>query len=407
MATSRIQTVFGVIAIGIGLIVAAVLGLFAYMSLTATPIHPDAQSVPAEAASEPAQQYTGAVERARQIVRAGVKDQNLPGLSVAVGINGTIVWAEGFGWADLATKVPVGPDTRFRIGTASVALTSAAVGVLMEQDKLKLDEKIRTYVPEFPEKQWPMTLGQVMAHVAGLRNDGGDEGPLYGSHCERTTDALQYFQDGKLLFEPGTAYRYSSYGWILVSAAIEKASGERFLTFMRRQVFEPLGMQDTRADTLNDPIPHLATPYFPKFSADPRYGPDPMRPVDYSCYAGASVFVSTPSDLVRFAMAINSGKLLRPETVKRLQSPQRVASGQETGYALGWDLETVSMGGQDTRWVGHDGTLLGGPAAVLITFPDRGMAISLISNTSYAGVEPLAVSVAQAFAEDGRTPARQ
>ncbi|HEX6976589.1 MAG TPA: serine hydrolase domain-containing protein, partial [Vicinamibacterales bacterium] len=195
--------------------------------------------------------------------------------------------------------------------------------------------------------------------------------------------------------------------WILVSAAIEKASGERFLTFMRRQVFEPLGMKDTRADTLNEPIPHLATPYFPKFSADPRYGPDPMRPVDYSCYAGASVFVSTPSDLVRFAMAINSGKLLRPETVKRLQSPQRLASGQETGYALGWDLETVSIGGHDTRWVGHDGTLLGGPAAVLITFPDRGMAISLISNTSYAGVEPLAVSVAQAFAEDGRTPARQ
>ena len=183
------------------------------------------------------------MQRARQIVRASLAEQNLPGLSVAIAAGGDIVWAEGFGWADLENHVPVTPDTRFRIGTASTALTSAAVGLLLEKGRLKLDEEIQTYVPAFPEKQWPVTLRQLMGHVAGVRNDGGDEGPLFTVQCERPVEALQYFEDSPLLFEPGTQYRYSSYGWILVSAAVETAAGEPFLSFMRKQIFEPLGMR--------------------------------------------------------------------------------------------------------------------------------------------------------------------
>src|SRR6185295_20237340 len=97
-----------------------------------------------------------------RIVRAALVDHNLPGLSVAVGVSRDIVWAEGFGWADLENHVPVAPETRFRIGTASKVLTSAAVGLLLEQGRLRLDEDIRTHVPEFPEKPWPITLRQVM-----------------------------------------------------------------------------------------------------------------------------------------------------------------------------------------------------------------------------------------------------
>ncbi len=110
---------------------------------------------------------------------------------MAVAVGGDIVWAEGFGWADLEHRVPVAPKTRFRIGTASTALTSAAVGLLLEKGRLKLDDVIQTYVPQFPEKQWPVTLRQLMGHVAGVRNDGGDEGPLLAAHCERTVEGLQ------------------------------------------------------------------------------------------------------------------------------------------------------------------------------------------------------------------------
>jgi CubicO group peptidase (beta-lactamase class C family) len=211
-------------------------------------------------------------------------------------------------------------------------LTSVAVGLLLEKERLKLDQEIQTYVPEFPRKQWPVTLRQLMAHTAGVRNDSGDESPLYGQHCDAPVEGLQFFADRDLLFEPGTQYRYSNYGWIPVSAAVEAAAGQPFLTFMQEQVFNPLGMRDTRADSATKEILDLVTPYFPRFSADPRYGPDVMREIDLSCYSGSSVFLSTPTDLVRFGMAMNSGKLLQPATVALLQTSQRLPSGEETGY---------------------------------------------------------------------------
>ena len=368
MFKSRTQTIFALIIVAVGLLLAVIQGVHTYMTATATPLHPEPHGVPSVAHSDPPRQWADAVERGREIMRAGLTGQNLPGLSVAVGMGGDILWAEGFGWADLENQVPVAPHLRFRIGTASNVLTSAAVGLLLEKDRLHLDGEIQTYVPEFPDKPWPVTLRQLMAHLAGVRNDGGDEGPLLSARCGRPVEGLKAFAERSLLFEPGTRYRYSSYGWILVSAAVEAAADEPFLTFMREQVFEPLGMDDTRAESATEPIPDRATSYFPRYAAEPRHGLHLMREIDFSCYAGSSVFLSTPSDLVRFGMAINSGKLLQPATVELLQTSQRLPSGEETGYGLGWDLETVTLAGEQTRSVGHDGNVLGGPVASFMTF---------------------------------------
>jgi len=398
MSKRRIETWLAVFVGAVSLGLLAIGGLWVYISATATPLHPNAQDVPSVTHSAPSSKWNAAVEQARQIARAHLVDQNLPGLSVAVGDGGEIVWAEGFGWADLEKKTPVAPETRFRIGTASTPLTSAAAGLLLEQGRLNLDEPIQKHVPDFPTKQWPVTLGQVMGHLAGLPNDGGDEGELFGQHCDRPVDALQHFAGRSLRFEPGTEYRYSNYSWIVVSAAIEAAADELFLTFMRQRIFEPLGMNDTDADSSNEAMGDRATSYFPRFAADPRYGPDLMREIDLSCYAGSSVFVSTPSDLVRFAMAISGGKLLKPETVQLLQAPQRLKSGAETGYGLGWDLETETVAGTPTRVIGHDGELLGGMASSLLTFPEQGIVVSVTSNTSYASTSALAVKIAEAFA---------
>ncbi len=406
MSKSRTEIWLSVGVLGIGLIPVALAGLWGYMSTTATPLHPNPKDSPSVTHSAPLPQWADAVEQGRQIVRQGLTEQNLPGLSVAVGTSGDIVWAEGFGWADLEKQVPVAPETTFRIGTASTVLTSAAVGLLLEDGGLKLDDMIRTYVPEIPDRQWPVTLRQLMGHVAGVANDGGDEGPLFSQYCERPIDALQFLSgyEVELLFEPGTQYHYSSYGWILVSAAVEAAADEPFLTFMQKQVFDPLGMHDTKADSAR--APNRATSYFPRFAADPGYGLHLMRPINYSCYAGSSVFLSTPSDLVRFGMAINSGQLLRPASVQLLQTSERLTSGQETGYGLGWDIESVTLAGNPTRWVGHDGTSLGGMVASLMTFPERELVVSVTSNISYADTSAIALKVAQAFAEQ-RNPVRK
>lgn len=391
---------------GAGLVVLGVAGLWVYVSATAPTLHPNAQDVTSVASATPERRWAGAIEQARPIVRAALAEQNLPGLSVAVAAGGDIVWAEGFGWANLENQVPVSPETRFRIGTASTVLTSAAAGLLLEKERLELDEKIQAYVPEFAEQGWPVTLRQVMGHVAGVRSDGGDEGPLFGERCDRPVDALRHFEN-RLRFEPGTQYRFSNFGWILVSAAVAAAADQPFLAFMQRQIFDPLGMDHTDAgadiDAEAEPSPDRATSYFPRFAADPRYGPDVMRPLRLSCYAGASAFASTPSDLVRFALGINGGQLLQPATVRLLQTSLRLPSGEETGYGLGWDIETVALAGEQTRWVGHDGMVLGGMVASLMTFPERGLVVSVTSNTSYADTESLALKIAEAFAEQGRS----
>jgi len=414
-------------------------GLWVFVSFTATPLHPNPESVPTVMHSALAPKWAGAVEQGRQIVRANVAGQNLPGLSVAIGIDGAIVWAEGFGFADLKTSVPVTPDHRFRIGTASTVLTSAAAGLLLENGRLKLDDEIQTYVPAFPKKQWPVRLHQLMGHTAGIIQGGGGWRPPR-EHCGRPVEALQYFAGNSLLFQPGAQYRYSSYGWILVSAAIEAAASQPFLTFMREQIFGPLGMRDTIADpgpdpaavegedfplfilirelihdpeatrdttpdstkkpdSTNQPAGDRVTSYFPRFSSDPSYGLHVMRLLDYSCYAGASVFLSTPSDLVRFGMAINSGKLLKPATVESLQTSQRLASGEETGYGLGWRLKPVTLAGKQTRVIGHDGESLGGMVASLMTFPEYGIVVAVTSNIPYADTSSLAVKIAEAFVE--------
>jgi CubicO group peptidase (beta-lactamase class C family) len=180
---------------------------------------------------------------------------------------------------------------------------------------------------------------------------------------------------------------------------------------MRRQVFEPVGMSGTAPDSAAEPPADRATLYWPRTSEDPRYGHDVASDADYSCFSGAGAFLSTPSDLVRFGMALGSGKLLKPETVKMLQTPQRLSSGEESEYGLGWGLKTVPLAGEQTRVAGHgrpllpEATLMGGSTS-LITFPERGITVSVTSNISSAETSNIAIRIAEVFVERAKTPAR-
>ena len=139
----------------------------------------DASAVHSEIDEPPAAEHANAVDRARPFVRALVVEENLPGLSLAVGMAGDIVWAEGFGWADIDERRPVTPKTLFRIGSVAKPMTATAVGLLHERGLLDLDAPVRDYVPSFPEKEWSVTTRQLMGHVAGVRHYGDDEELLY------------------------------------------------------------------------------------------------------------------------------------------------------------------------------------------------------------------------------------
>ncbi len=437
MAHSRSRLAW--ILVPIGLPVAAIAGVWLYMSFAASNLHPTREAITSVMHSDLSPQWAEAVNRARRTVRAGISEQNLPGLSVAVGVGGSMVWAEGFGWSDIKARVPVTPDTRFRIGTASTVLTSAAAGLLWEKGRLKLDDEIQAYVPQFPKKQWPVTLRQLMAHEAGVGTDGGDEGPLFYQRCERPVEALQHFAQSELLFEPGTQYRHSKYGWVLVSAAIEAAGAQPFLTFMSEQIFRPLGMDHTGAESATEENPERvgeeaedppfltflrqgvleplgivgaearpatapATFYLPGFGNPPivRYGLHVMHTRNLSCYAGSMAFLSTPSDLVRFGLAIGGGKLLRPDTVRLLQTPQQLTSGQQTNHGLGWDLRTVTLAGEPRVAAGQNGDLRGKRVGSMMMFREAGIVVAVMSNISHADTPALALKVAEAFTQPTR-----
>jgi CubicO group peptidase (beta-lactamase class C family) len=370
--------------------------LWTYMIATATPLYQNLQGVPATAAGAVAPRWAAAVESSREIVRDGLVSQNVPGVSVAVGVNDALVWSEGFGWADLDSHAPVTPDMRFRIGTSSKALTSAAVGLLVEDGRLALDDDIRKYVPEFPEKKWPVTVRQLMGQVSGVHNDSGDEGP-YGQHCEKTLEALALFADDDLLFEPGTHFRNSSFGWILVSAAVEAAGGQPFADVMRARVFERVGMTSTQLERRLEPAHDLASFYFPRFAADPKYGLDPHSPIDLSCYVGAKAYQSTAADMTRFGLAINNATLMSRDTVSTLETPLTLPTGESTGYGLGWAVSDITLNGETTRLVASNGESMGGPPASLLLFPDRHLVVAVLANTPYTDAKGLALKIAEAF----------
>jgi CubicO group peptidase (beta-lactamase class C family) len=405
VSTSRIPTWVSLLLLGVVLVVLGIPGLFVYMSLTATKVHPDSQDIPSLTNSKPLPQWAGAAEQSCQIVRASMSENNLAGVSVAVGMDGEFVWAEGFGFADIESSLPVTPSHRFRTGTASIVFTSAAIGLLLDEGRLKLDDEIQRYVPAFPDKQWPVTIRQVMGDVAGFNTEDPDNGVLTSSHCERPADAVALFAKEPLQFQPGTQYRDSTFGWVLLSAVVEAAARTPLATFLTERIFRPAGMPDTFKESVTNPPPDAATSYNPRFAANPVYGIKPLPKFDYSCHAGSNGFLATPSDLVRFGMATNRGKLLRPQTVQTLQTPQRLASGQQTSYGLGWDLKAVSLAGQPVQSAGHNGHFWVYEVASLLTFPERGLAVAVMSNVSFEGTPAIAERVAQAFAAQGRGPA--
>lgn len=402
MAKRRIESWIALIILVIAVPAAAILGVVIYLNKTTPALHPSAADVDSVIVSTPLPKWAPAVEKSRDVVRAAVVAQNLPGISVAVGVDDNIVWAEGFGWADLVKRTPVSPSTRFRIGHASVALTSAGVGLLREQGQLHLDADIQDYVPSYPKKAWPITLRQLMAHVAGVRHYRDTEwGDKPSAHCERALDGVPGFANDALLFQPETDYRYSTYGWVLVSAAIESVADEPFFQFMRKRVFEPLGMASTIADMINESIPDRATSYYRG-----NLGSELTTSVDYSCFAGAGAFLSTPSDLVRFGIAIHSGRFLQATTVSLLQTQQPLTSGKDTNYGLGWMLDTVNLAGQPTRVVGHASRTMEGASMSFLTFPERGLVVAVSSNMSFADLRSIALAIAEAFADKSERSSR-
>ncbi len=299
------------------------------------------------------------------------------GWTATVSINGETVLSEGFGLGNYEQQVPVYADkTKFRIGSISKALTGAALGVLIEEEKIDLDAPVQKYAPYFPEKEYKITTRQVAGHQAGIRHY--NPGEFYSSEFYPTVNSgLDIFMNDSLLFEPGTAYSYSSYGFNLLSAAIEGAAEMPFLNFINKRVFEPLGMNETRAEYMDSLILFRAG-YYSMAGGKTINAPF----VDNSYKWAGGGFISSSVDLVKFGNALLENNLFSEKTKQMLIGPQKLKNGELTEYGMGFFTGTDKYG---RFYYGHGGGSVGG-CGNLIIYPQEKMVISVITNDTRAKV---------------------
>ena len=166
-----------------------------------------------------------------------VEESGLSGIAISVAIGGEITWSEGFGFADVEQNVTVDSAlTKFRVGSTAKSMTAMALGQLHEAGKLDLDKPIQAYLPEFPEKEGTITTRMLAGHLAGIRHYASDEEFLSAVPYASITNALTIFSDDPLLFLPGTEFSYSTYGYNLISAVVERAADQEFLSYMSDNV---------------------------------------------------------------------------------------------------------------------------------------------------------------------------
>lgn len=312
-------------------------------------------------------------ERLRHLeaaISAEMSRQQIPGLSVAIARGGEVRFAEAYGLADIENFVPVREETVFRLASISKVITATAVLQLAERGSLDLDVPIQKYVPAFPEKPWPITARQLLCHQGGIRHYA--EGEMTSTRrYGNLTDALQPFKDSPLIAEPGTKAQYSSYGYNLLGAAVEGASGVGFVDFLRRNVFERAGMTRTQPDDLFEIIPGRAAGYFKDDAGRHRNS----AWADTSGRIPGGGLCGTATDVALFGAAYLEGALVKPETVQRMLTRQKTRDGKLTGYGLGWILGE-RMRRREAWCTGAQPKVSG----TLYLNPDAGVAVAILCN---------------------------
>jgi CubicO group peptidase (beta-lactamase class C family) len=308
--------------------------------------------------------YRSAAARVRPLVPKLWRGLRAPGMAFAVAVKGRLVWSMTCGLRNRSAQLPVERTTRFRIGSVSKTLTSAALASLVQSRQMALDDSVRVYVAAFPHDA---TIRELASHTAGLRANAADE-LVNGRHYRSVTDALAIFIDDPLLFAPGTDYAYSNWGYVLLGAAIEKAARAPYARVVRDRVLAPLGLRRTVLDDVTHPVA-AATPY--EIRDDGSAVRAPYTDLSFRWPSGG--WLSTAEDVARFGSGFADGKLVPRSLVRTFTTEVRVR-GHGTGYGLGWEVRGP--------YAGHTGNAVGGSAALLVHLPSA-TAFALTTNLGF------------------------
>lgn len=317
------------------------------------------------------------VARMDQVVQASVEAQAFSG-SVLVARDGEVLLDRGYGLANREWSIPNDGDTKFRLGSVTKQFTAVAVMILNERGLVDLDAPLKTWLPDAPAAWDAVTVRHLLAHTSGIPNFTAFEDYESLKTLPATMDSLiARFRDRPLDFQPGEGWRYSNSGYILLTAIVEKASGQSYADFVDETLFQPLGMTDSGYDSHAAILPRRASGYTP--SARGLVNTDYL---DMSIPQGAGALYSTTRDLLKWKQALFGGRLLRPESLTILTTPVR------NRYAFGL-IVTEADG---NRTVSHTGGIEGFNT-YLAYDPDRRMTVVVLGNLNGPGPDQVGGSL--------------
>lgn len=324
------------------------------------------------------------IRQMEQVISSRMSAMSIPGVSVGIGIGRDVKWTAAYGLSDMENLVPMKTTTMVRTGSLSKPITAVAAMQLVEQGRLLLDVEVQRYVPSFPVKQWPLRIRHLLAHQGGIRSYQGDEiqSTRYYSTILR---GLEIFDKDPLLFEPGTKYQYTTYGFNLLGAAIESAAGMPFMEYLREKVFKPARMATIDSDDTFRIIANRSRGY--RLNNDRVLTNCGLADTSYKVPGGG--LIARAEDLVRFGIAVQTNTLLRRDTVNTMLTPQRFKDGSQSGWALGWGVETVD----GHRRFGHTGGQQG-VTTHLVLYPE-GLVIAVMANLEQARIQDITNGLAR------------
>jgi len=332
----------------------------------------------ASAAAVSAQQKTLSQEKRLEIEKAVstfMSANSVPGMGAAVVLDGEPVWSAGFGMADLEDSAPATSSTLFRLGSLSKPITATALLQLWEHGKLDLDAPVQKYCPAFPQKEWPITSRELLGHLGGIRHynrDGkGDIPEDSARHFASMEESLQIFAADPLVAKPGTKFNYSTYGYTLLGCVLEGAASQKYMDFVRENIFKPAGMVQTQADDFFTIIPHRTRWYHKDKSEIVRNA----GVLDSSYKIPGGGLISSADDMARFEAAMLADKLVKRPARDLMWTPQKTPDGKSTGYALGWGISDKF----GIHIVAHTGGQQGTSTAFVLV-PERRAGVIVLAN---------------------------
>jgi len=316
-----------------------------------------------------------------------------PGCMLAVIQNGTIIYQQSYGMADLENNVSISPDSVFYIASTSKQFTAACILLLAQQGKLDLDDDICHHIPEMPIYNQPITIRHLVHHTSGLR----DSLTLLDLSGINTTEATYNNADllklitrqEHLNFPPGEQYKYCNAGYLLMAEIVERISGQTFRQFAHNNIFAPLGMNHTHFDNNHtEHIPNRVVSYHLKNN---NYIPYPKN----FDIVGSGGLLTTVGDLALWDQNFYAPKVGNETFINTLTTPSKRNSGETLTYAFGLQVGDY----KGLRVINHAGGMLGFRTN-LYRFPNQNFSVICLANTAEINATQLCQRVADLYLAD-------